>query len=451
MILLGAQVALALQRDGWWLRNEIVWYKRGVRPENVSDRFTRTHEKIYLLTKSDKHRFAQDEVREPSSRTAVNRRTLRGGNTVRVWEAHPLGRNPRDVWEFATSKYTGEHPATFPPELVRRCLKASCPPGGQVLDPFAGSGTTGLVALEFGSRSTLIDLNPAYIKEARQRLASTPQVTSPNSSLTPTMLNQHVSLYQGNCRDVLPVIPSETIDVMIADLPYNLDVPAKATVIDHFIAKNGMRPRFRQQWDRFEGADDYQEFADNLLGQAQRVLAPAGSIFIFAVSTNLGLIDIAARRVGLNIIHHIVWLKRNPTPMLSTRRLQFSHETIIWCAKSLDYTFNYDELKAAAYDGDRLKVAGKQHKDVVETNTASNESLGHPAQKPVGLYSRLLDIAGRQGGILLDPCAGSGTSAIAAAERGMKAILIESDPDYVSLIKRRVGGAAIRSQGIAGR
>ena len=319
---------------------------------------------------------------------------------------------------------------------------SSCPPAGHVLDPFAGSGTTGLVALNSGCRSTLIDLNPAYIDEARQRLGSaTPTL---RASLTPTILNDRVSLYEGDCRSVLPSIPGGTIDVIIADPPYFLDVPDDKTVIDHYIAMNGMRPRFRQHWDKFASADDYQEFADGLLEQAQRVLASKGSMFIFTVSNNLGLIDLAARRAGLAVIHHIAWLKRNPTPMLSTRRLQFSHESILWCAKSLDYTFNYDALKANSYPGDRLKTAGKQHKDIIETNTSSAKSLGHPAQKPVDLYCRLLDICGRQGGILLDPCAGSGTSAIAAAERGMKAILIENNPDYIALIKRRIAGAAVR-------
>jgi DNA modification methylase len=448
LILLSAQVAMALQKDGWWLRNEIIWYKKGIRPENVNDRYTRTHEKIYLLTKSDRYWFAQDDVREPMvtkppasgniGRQGVVRRDLRIGDTVRVWEANASGRNPRDVWEFATSKYKGAHPATYPPELVRRCLKASCPPDGHVIDPFAGAGTTGLVALELGHRATLIDLNPAYIAEARQRLASTPTNPVQSGASTPIILTDRVTLYHGDCREILPTIPEGTIDVVVADPPFFLDVPADENVIDHYIQKNGMKPRFRQQWDKFDDAEDYLDFADRLLENAARIIAPTGSVFVFTVHNNLGLIDLAIRNTGLRVLHHLSWVKRNPTPMISTRRLQYSHETIVWCVKTDQYRFNYGELKAATYDGDRFKVAGRQHKDIIEANTSAHESVGHPAQKPVALLSRLLDIAGRRGGVMVDPCAGTGTSAVAANSHGMRSILIEHDASYVEIIRRRV-------------
>jgi site-specific DNA-methyltransferase (adenine-specific) len=135
--------------------------------------------------------------------------------------------------------------------------------------------------------------------------------------------------------------------------------------------------------------------------------------------------------------------------MISTRRLQYSHETIIWCVKTPGYMFNYAELKAASYDGDRFKSAGKQHKDIIEANTSAHESVGHPAQKPVALLARLLDIAGRRGGVVLDPCAGSGTTAIAANERDMRSILIERNERYVEIIERRVlGGGGDHKRGI---
>ena len=447
LILLGAQVAMTLQQDGWWLRNEIIWFKRTIRPENVTDRYTRSHEKIYLLTKSDRYWFAQDDileamVTEPHAsgnvpRKGVIRRDMRISGAGRVWAANASGRNPRDVWEFSTSKYKGAHPATFPPELVRRCLTSS-QPGGHVLDPFAGAGTTGVAALELGHRATLIDLNPAYLAEARQRLAEMPATPIKAVTLAPIILTDRVTLYHGDCRDILPLIPDDTINVVIADPPFFLDVPADKTVIDHYITKNGMKPRFRQQWDKFDDKEDYLDFADSLLENAKRIIAPTGSIFVFAVRNNLDLIGAAVRNAGLTALHHLVWIKRNPTPMISTRRLQFSHETIIWCVETVDYFFNYDELKAAAYDGDKFKIAGKQHKDLIEANTSAHELIGHPAQKPVALLSRLLDIAGRGGGTVLDPCSGSGTTAIAANERGMRSILIERDSRYVELIKSRV-------------
>ena len=127
------------------------------------------------------------------------------------------------------------------------------------------------------------------------------------------------------------------------------------------------------------------QFAENLLDEAKRVLSPSGSVFVFAVHQNLGLVDLVVRSVGLNVLHHVVWAKRNPTPMLSTRRLQFSHETIIWSTKTDRYHFNYRELKMAEFEGDNFKRPGKQHKDILEAVTSAGESVGHPAQKPIAL------------------------------------------------------------------
>jgi DNA modification methylase len=261
----------------------------------------------------------------------------------------------------------------------------------------------------------------------------------------PIISTDRVTLYRGDYRDVLPLISDDCIDTIIADPPFYLEVPGDQTVIDYYIGKNGMRPRFRQPWDRFADAGEYLEFCDELLSHIKRVLALTGSAFVFTVHSNLGMVDLAIRRAGMHVLHHIVWLKRNPTPMISTRRLQFSHETIIWCAKSSDYTFNYAELKDADFVGDRFKTAGRQHRDVIETNTSSGESVGHPAQKPVDLYRRLLNMAGRRGGVLLDPCAGSGTAAVAAGSYGMKTIMIERETRYIDIIKARVSAIGRRT------
>jgi DNA modification methylase len=133
-----------------------------------------------------------------------------------------------------------------------------------------------------------------------------------------------------------------------------------------------------------------------------------------------------------------VWLKRNPRPVLSTRRLQFSHDCIIWVGKTDRYHFNYEELYVAAYDGDTMKKQGRQHRDIIEASVAAGEAVGHPAQKPIGVYRRLLDIAGKAGSLVLDPFGGSGTAAIAALRCGMRSILIEREAAYLDIIKARV-------------
>ena len=243
LMLIGARMAIALQKDGWYLRNEIIWHKKGVRPENVSDRFTRTHEKVYLLTKAGNYWFDQDEVREPlvtkpraatgSTAQALPRRVLRVGDRVRVWTANPLGRNGRDIWEIATTSHKGKHPATFPTELVRRCLKASCPPGGHVLDPFAGSGTTGLASAELGHTATLIELNPEYVSEARCRLRAEALSAAAITKSEPAILNKNTTLYEGDCCELMQAIPDATIELVVIDPPFYLNVPTDRTVINH--------------------------------------------------------------------------------------------------------------------------------------------------------------------------------------------------------------------------
>jgi DNA modification methylase len=139
---IGWQVAVALREDGWWLRQEIIWHKTLPTPTGATDRFVQAHERIFLLAKRSNYQF--DE-------------TLRTDHSV---------------WRITTSKQQGPHVAPMPPEIARRCIMAATEPGDQVLDPFAGSGTTGVVAAQLGRRATLIDLNRDYLAFARQRIAA---------------------------------------------------------------------------------------------------------------------------------------------------------------------------------------------------------------------------------------------------------------------------------------
>jgi site-specific DNA-methyltransferase (adenine-specific) len=139
-------LAFALQRQGWYLRADIIWNKPNCQPESVRDRPTRSHEYVFLFSKSE-HYF-------------YNRKALRG----------PNGRNLRTVWDIRTRPYPDAHFATFPAALVEPCLAVSSCPGDLVLDPFIGSGTTGLVALQTHRRFVGIELNPAYLRIAEHRL-----------------------------------------------------------------------------------------------------------------------------------------------------------------------------------------------------------------------------------------------------------------------------------------
>jgi DNA modification methylase len=187
------RVAFALQADGWYLRSDIIWAKPNPMPESVTDRPTKAHEYLFLLSKSPRYWYDADAVREPAVRPG-DVQTF-GGSKARDGEAIPAddprfrngheqwgrtiqsglnGRNLRSVWTVATQPYPGAHFATFPEALVEPCVKAGSPYDGVILDPFAGSGTTGRVAQRLGRRAVLIDLNGEYLKQAMARNADIP-------------------------------------------------------------------------------------------------------------------------------------------------------------------------------------------------------------------------------------------------------------------------------------
>lgn len=185
LVMMPHRLAIALQDAGWWVRQDIVWNKRNPMPESVRDRCTKAHEYIFLLTKSDTYYYDQDAIAEPANcpEGAGNVRPVKAPTGERAGEnanlrgsLHEIGpretRNKRSVWTIATQPFSEAHFATFPPDLPETCIKAGCPPGGVVLDPFFGAGTTGLVADRLQRDCIGIELNPAYAEIARKRIAA---------------------------------------------------------------------------------------------------------------------------------------------------------------------------------------------------------------------------------------------------------------------------------------
>jgi DNA modification methylase len=173
-------VALALQNDGWLLRQEIIWSKPNPMPESVKDRCTKSHEHIFLLTKSANYYFDHEAIKEPSV-TKAKLRDKHGegyqadypkGDRVskgeRVWGGDK--KNKRSVWTVPTAGFAGAHFATFPPALIEPCVLAGTPLGGVILDPFGGSGTTAAVAVRNGRNAILCELNPDYAAMVRGRV-----------------------------------------------------------------------------------------------------------------------------------------------------------------------------------------------------------------------------------------------------------------------------------------
>ncbi|HIE3952405.1 TPA: DNA-methyltransferase [Pseudomonas aeruginosa] len=177
------RLAFALQDDGWYLRQDIIWHKPNPMPESVRDRCTRAHEYVFMLTKAPRYYYdheavKEDAVSEHPSGNGFKRDaresyknldgTARGNDEQ--WTGVGGKRNRRSVWTVPTAGFKGAHFATFPPDLIRPCVLAGAPRGGLVLDPFGGAGTTALVTMQEGRRSVLIELNPEYAAIARNRL-----------------------------------------------------------------------------------------------------------------------------------------------------------------------------------------------------------------------------------------------------------------------------------------
>lgn len=198
------RVAFALQSDGWWLRQDIIWSKPNPMPESVTDRCTKAHEYLFLLSKSGRYYFDAEAIKE--SVTGNTNLKISKAETARITAERAAGanttvgmgparkthaqdgmvkandsfqnavclrvdsRNKRSVWTIATAPYPEAHFATFPPALVEPCILAGCPIGGTVLDPFLGAGTTALVADRLGRNCIGIELNPAYAEMARGRV-----------------------------------------------------------------------------------------------------------------------------------------------------------------------------------------------------------------------------------------------------------------------------------------
>jgi DNA modification methylase len=203
------RIAFALQADGWWLRQDIIWSKPNPMPESVRDRCTKAHEYLFLLSKGPRYYYDAEAIAEPANgwngsafdtgKTAIhqldrsqkrskgNARSFRGGGAYTQGQSFDNSaaaerdsagnvpnetgvRNKRSVWEVATAPFSEAHFATYPPALIEPCILAGCPTGGIVLDPFGGAGTTGMVSDRLGRSAILIELNPEYAALARRRI-----------------------------------------------------------------------------------------------------------------------------------------------------------------------------------------------------------------------------------------------------------------------------------------
>lgn len=184
-LMIPARIALAMQGDGWWLRDEVVWHKPRPTPFPANDRTVNAHEMIYLLTKRERYWFDWAAIEEPSSYPGLVRHAGKAFRDLASQDPNAARKRPgadrdivvretrrkRSVWSVSPSPYREGHFATMPSEIAETCILAGCPVGGTVLDPFGGAGTTGLVADRLQRNAVLIELNAEYAQMARDRVS----------------------------------------------------------------------------------------------------------------------------------------------------------------------------------------------------------------------------------------------------------------------------------------
>jgi DNA modification methylase len=177
-------VAFALRADGWYLRQDIIWHKPNPMPESVTDRCTKAHEYIFLLSKSQKYFYDADAIKEDSIHYGTDNRSDKGNiiyegkrtentdgsNGQDSFVTINEKRNKRSVWSVTTKPFKEAHFATFPEDLIEPCVLAGCPKGGLIYDPFGGAGTTAKVAVKHGRNYILSEINPDYIDIAEKRI-----------------------------------------------------------------------------------------------------------------------------------------------------------------------------------------------------------------------------------------------------------------------------------------
>jgi len=182
------RVAFALQSDGWYLRQDIIWHKPNPMPESVTDRCTKSHEYIFLLSKNAKYYYNNEAIKEPVKEVSLKRseygwnsdrpstkNASMGGNGIHTEKmgtrfVNPNGRNKRSVWTVTTKPYKEAHFATYPIALIEPCILAGTDKGDTILDPFFGAGTTGVAAYKHDRKFVGIELNPEYCEIAKQRI-----------------------------------------------------------------------------------------------------------------------------------------------------------------------------------------------------------------------------------------------------------------------------------------
>ena len=257
-----------------------------------------------------------------------------------------------------------------------------------------------------------------------------------------------------DCIEGMKTLEDNTVDLIIADPPYNLSKGGEWKW-DNSVKLAGMGGNWNkvmESWDNMS-LSEYFAFTITWLTEAQRILKPTGSMWIFGTYHNIGIINVVCQLLNIEIINEVIWYKRNAFPNLAGRRLTASHETILWCnkgGKKREYYFDYDYSKNGNFDYDSLKQPGKQMRTVWDiSNNKEKRELEygkHPTQKPLRILKRMIQLSSREGDIMLTPFSGAGSECVAAKELGRNYIGYEIDPQYVDITHKRLENAILNNQ-----
>ncbi|MBB5045177.1 site-specific DNA-methyltransferase [Shinella fusca] len=244
------------------------------------------------------------------------------------------------------------------------------------------------------------------------------------------------TIIKGDCVAALEALPDQSVDVIFADPPYNLQLGGMLTRPDQSLVD-----AVDDEWDQFASFEAYDAFTRAWLLACRRVLKPSGTIWVIGSYHNIFRVGATLQDLNFWILNDVIWRKTNPMPNFKGRRFQNAHETLIWATrdpKAKGYTFNYDAMKAANDDvqmrsdwlfpicngGERLKDAdGKKV---------------HPTQKPEALLARILMASTKPGDVVLDPFFGSGTTGAVAKRLGRHFVGIEREQDYIDAARARI-------------
>ncbi len=256
-------------------------------------------------------------------------------------------------------------------------------------------------------------------------------------TITPVRIDDDCDVFLGDCLNVLATLPSESVDMIFADPPYNLSNDGFTCHAGRAVSVN------KGKWDRSRGIENDFEFHKRWIAACKRVLKANGTIWISGTYHSIYACGFALQVLGYHILNDICWFKPNASPNLSCRYFTASHETLIWARKSKKgkHTFNYEIMKNGSFSRDILKVPGKQMRSVWAIGTPRKEEKRygkHPTQKPEELLERVVLASTNEGDLVLDPFMGSGTTGVVAVRHGRKFIGIEKEEEFFSTAKSRL-------------